>query len=157
MDARPHSVVRRLPGAFRLLHRKYTAIHRQWSTPYRMLFRWAWQRKLRANLEMSDRAQRSLLDRFMFGTIAASLGGRLRYVLVCDRVLDAEVAQFFEVAASATVLPVFGFPEAGGLVSMQTMATMLQIAANGVQMELRQATQSRREPCKQSEGRPNIR
>ena len=88
-----------------------------------MLFRWAWQRKLRANLETSDRGPKSLLERLMFGTIATSLGGRLRCVLVCDRVLDAEVAQFFEVAVSATVLPVFGFPEAGGLVSMQTMAT----------------------------------
>ena len=56
----------------------------------------------------------------LFGTVAASLGGRLRYVLVCDRDMDAEVRQFFEVAVAAAVLPVFGFPEAGGLVAMLT-------------------------------------
>ena len=77
--------------------------------------------------------------------MAASLGGRLRYVLVCDRDMDeevrhisrvspvclpytsatspvhlAQVRQFFEVAVSAAVLPVFGFPEVGGSLELPT-------------------------------------
>ena len=79
--------------------------------------------------------------------MAASLGGRLRYVLVCDRDMDeevpylpyislflsyisatspvhlAQVRQFFEVAVSAAVLPVFGFPEAGSLYLPYTSPT----------------------------------
>ena len=140
---------------------------------YRLLYKWAWRRKCRAIADgaAARAAHASPLDRRMFGTIRASLGGRLRYVLVCDRDMDAEVParlrsprrpprrpprsarsapaplrpasaapplelgsispasraaqvrQFFEVAVSATVLPVFGFPEAGGLVAMQTPAS----------------------------------
>ena len=125
-----------LPGAFRLLYRKYDAMQRQWSAPYRLLYQWAWRRKCRAIAEgcginggITDGngggshfggLPTRLLERLLFGTVAASLGGRLRYVLVCDRDMDAEVRQFFEVAVSAAVLPVFGFPEAGGLVAMLT-------------------------------------
>lgn len=85
--------------------RRYAAIHRQWSAPYRLLYRWAWRRKCCAIAEGSTpqggdgaahggsllgRYVVSLLERLLFGTVAASLGGRLRYVLVCDRDMDAE-------------------------------------------------------------------
>jgi len=45
--ARPTFLVG-LPGAFRQMVRKYTAIRREWSRPYRLIFEWAWRRKERA-------------------------------------------------------------------------------------------------------------
>ena len=84
--------------------------------------------------------------------MAASLGGRLRYVLVCDRDMDeevpylpyislflsyisatspvhlAQVRQFFEVAVSAAVLPVFGFPEVGGSLYLPHISLHLPIS-----------------------------
>jgi hypothetical protein len=81
--------------------RKYSAVRREWSRPYRAFFEWAWRRKQRALANASAPAGASsphplpspqpLLDQFFFGTIQKSFGGRLRFLIVCDRNFDQQV------------------------------------------------------------------
>ncbi|KAL1512425.1 hypothetical protein AB1Y20_005681 [Prymnesium parvum] len=111
-----------LPGAFRQLYRKYCAVQQQWSPTYRKLFMWAWRRK-RLAIQQQQTSRRGLLDKVLatlVPQIDTFLGGRLRYVIVCDRDMPADVRDFLEVTLTVTVLSAFGFPEAGGLVSMQS-------------------------------------
>ncbi|KAL3922100.1 MAG: hypothetical protein SGPRY_004683 [Prymnesium sp.] len=109
-----------LPGAFRQLYRKYCAVQEQWSPLYKKLFLWAWRRKRTALLQYhpSHHPSRSgllnMLFAFLVPQIDTFLGGRLRYVIVCDRDMPSHVT------LTVTVLSAFGFPEAGGLVSMQS-------------------------------------
>ena len=51
--------------------------------------------------------------------------------MVCDRDLDEEVREFLQVTLGATVLATFGFPEAGGLVALQTLQDDAANAAAG--------------------------
>jgi len=112
-----------LPGAFRQLHRQYSTVQQQWGLPYRKLFALAWRRKLaalRRGEQQSQPRREKWLDWLMFGSIAKSLGGRLRFLLVCDRDFDTQVREFLQVALDVSVLVAFGFPEAGGLVTIQS-------------------------------------
>ena len=112
-----------LPGAFRQLYRKYGAVQQQWSSPYRALFNWACEHKRRAirRGETEPRRARAIFDWLLFRGLGASLGGRLRNVIVFDRDLPTEVRDFLQVSLSVGVLSAFGFPEAGGLVSIQSV------------------------------------
>ena len=119
-----------LPGAFRLLYRKYRTVERHFFPLYRALVRWAWRRK-RLALASGARNSQPILDRLFFGDINKSLGGRIEPLLVCDRDLDEEVREFLQVTLGATVLATFGFPEAGGLVALQTLQDDAANAAAG--------------------------
>jgi hypothetical protein len=82
--------------------RKYSAIRREWSWPYRVFFEWAWRRKQRALATASAPptgapspqplpSPQPWLDHFFFRAIQKSFGGRLRFLIVCDRNFDRQV------------------------------------------------------------------
>ena len=96
-----------LPGAFRQLYRKYITVQEQWSWAYRKLFVWAWRRKrlLAVQREQASHGGLSheslgltpLLDRLLallIPQIDVLLGGRLRYIIVCDRDMPIDVRDF---------------------------------------------------------------
>lgn len=111
-----------LPGAFRQLYRKYSTLQQQWSSVYRKLFMWAWRRK-RFAMQRNDSSRTGWLNIILarlVPQIDTFLGGNLRYIIVCDRDMPSDVKDFLEVTLTVRVLSAFGFPEAGGLVSMQS-------------------------------------
>ena len=118
-----------LPGAFRLLYRKYRTVERHFFPLYRALVRWAWRRK-RLALASGARNSQPILDRLFFGDINKSLGGRIETLLVATATSTRGCASFW-VTLGATVLATFGFPEAGGLVALQTLQDDAANAAAG--------------------------
>lgn len=111
-----------LPGAFRQLYRKYSTLQQQWSTVYRKLFMWAWRRK-RLAMQHNRPSRAGWLNMVLarlVPQIDTFLGGNLRYIIVCDRDMPSDVKDFLEVTLTVKVLSAFGFPEAGGLVTMQS-------------------------------------